>query len=219
MTPEEEAVLQEASKVLEQASDDISKKQTEEHQKMMPHFGVYAKELIANSGDDPNGIHLFVLTEAGEVQPDAHNPLGLTSDAIGGRMSKYFTFTDIDEAREMMTTLPAAILFNEYMKTVNNHVALYVCGNGDISLLYCQGKLTVHRQIAGGETVTDTANIRKEEPNPFFNRVSVDEKHKMLATAMVYLAETGKVAERNTPSAYALMLRRTLESMGGGGDE
>lgn len=213
MTADEEALLKETEKVVNEAGEQMNKRHTREHQKMMPHFSRYAKELVAESDSDPNGIHLFVIQTSNEGREKADNPLGLTGDSFVGEFHKYFTFSDLDEARELMTQMPASVLFNEFMKQQHGMVALYIQGNHGINMMYCQGKLTVHRQLPNGDSVTDTADIRKEQPDPFFERVSIDQKHRMLATALVFLTETGKVAEANTPGTYKLMVKRLKQSL------
>lgn len=210
MTPEEQ-LLKETEDIVNGAAGEMSKLQTQEHQRMMPHFRQYADNMLKEQGRDTGGVHVFVIRNADEHDPEAHNPLNL-DDGTTGHMSPMHTFDDIDQAVDHMKAMPAAVLFNEYRKSVNNQCAVYVV-SGDIGILYCQTKLTVQKQLPNGDSLMETASIAVDHPDNFFDKLGLSVNHKMLTTAVLALYELGKVAEHNTPETYAVMVKRLMEQM------
>lgn len=211
MTPEEQ-ILKETEQIVDGYADEMSKRQTLEHQRMMPYLRQYADEMIANEGEDSHGIHLFVISQT-EKDDEAHNPLNL-NDGSTGRMSPMYTFDDIDDAVENLKSMPSAILFNEFRKGLDDKVAVYVRA-GKFNALYTQNKLTIDRQLPNGDSMVNTASITDDEPEQFFSATDIGTKHKMLSLALLTFCELGRVAERQTPETYKLMAKRIADRMEG----
>lgn len=205
MSPEEQ-ILKETEQIVNGYAEDMSKRQTIEHQRMMPYFRRYADNVLSHHGKDANGVYLFVITEADEQDPMADNPLEL-NDGTTGQMSPMFTFNDIDEAVEHMSSMPAAVLFNELRKSHEGKVAVYIRA-GKVSALYGQYKLTLDKQLLNGDHLVETASLSGDDPKEFFDKMGIDAKHKMLSGALLSMCELGKIAETRTPETYKVMVKR-----------
>jgi len=213
MTPEEQ-ILKDTEAILNGCADEISNAQTREHQRIMPHFKKWADNLITEQNRNQSGIHLFVITESEDKHAEADNPLSLT-DGVTSEFTPMFTFDDIDEAVHHMMAMPSAVLFNEFRKQNDSRCAVYLRA-GMFNVLYGQHKLTVHKQLPNGESLTETADIAvHDKPDEFFGKLKMSQKYRMLSTALMAMYEMGKIAEKNTPETYGVMLKRLSKDFDG----
>lgn len=215
---DEEAVINEAEEVLKESMEKRHLEQIKEHQAMMPHLSVYARDVIAQRGDDPNGVHLFVIQQGNESdKANAHNPLNMASDeSTVGELHPWFTFPDILTATDNMASPTSAILWNEVRKqrsSSGNGIAMYVKVSDKVQVLYCAGKLTVTQVLANGDPMTKTARLVGTDPHEFFETLSLSKAEKALCGSLISMAEMGRFIENEHPETYKLMLKRTTDEL------
>ena len=223
---DEEAVIKAAEETLQEAIEQSRKNQIKEHQQMMPYMVQYASELVAQSDDDPNDIHLFVITQTEDGDYDkAHNPLSMPSDpneSMVGDFTKWYSFGDLQEAIDSMGTPTSAILFNELRKQntkPGTGMAVYAKVSDKFQMLYISGLLTVTRIQPNGDPMTKTARVDDDDPHNFFESLTgVTKDEKMLCGAVMAMCEMGGIMERQQPETYSLMLRRVRQELEGEDD-
>lgn len=215
---DEEAVINEAEEVLKEAVEQKHMAQIKEHQAMMPHLVTYARDVIAQTGKDPNGVHLFVIQQASERDSDrCHNPLNMSlDDSTTGEFVPWFTFPDIEIATHNMASPTSAILWNEVRKqrsSSGNGIAVYVRVSDKVQVLYCAGKLTVTKVVANGDPMTKTARISNSDPHEFYDSLGLSLNEKALCASLLSMAEMGRFMESDMPDTYRLILKRTTDEL------
>ncbi len=223
---DEEAVIKAAEETLQEAIEQSRKNQIKEHQQMMPYMAQYASELVAQSDDDPNGVHLFVINENIDGDFDkAHNPLSMPSDpneSMVGDFTKWYSFGDLKEAIGAMGTSTSAILFNELRKQnvkPGTGMALYAKVSDKFQILYISGLLTITHIQPNGDPMTKTANVHEHDPYEFFESLgTITKDEKMVCGALMAMCEMGGIMEKQQPETYKLMLNRVRQELEGEDD-
>lgn len=217
----DDAILNEAEEVIKEAVERNHLSQIKEHQLMMPHLVGYANDLIAQRDTDPNGVHLFVIQESEKDMGQAANPLNMPFESsTTGDFVPWFTFPDIDEAHSSMSMPTSAILWNEVRKERSkpekgSGIAIYMKVNARVQVLYCAGKLTITTVAGNGDPMTKTARISETDPHEFFDSLNLAKSEKALCGSLLTMCEMGRIMERNMPDTYKLLLKRTIDEVGG----
>lgn len=210
---DEEQVLKSLEDLVNEAQEKMRKEQIQQHQNSMAYFRTTAAKHT--EGMEAGGLHLFVIAQAGEVPEGVtpEDPLGLgdSPDQQHLVFQHFHQFDNPDQAVALLSDLKAAIVAHHARE--GEQLGFFMVFDNQTTLLYASAKLTIQRSVSPTENITFTADISRDQPEEFFDKVQASDDLKRIAAAVMFFAEGGSEFQRSMPDTYEVILKRILEGI------